>query len=875
MRTRLTSVRHCALALAAAAALFWEESTAAAETGIFGAPDWHPPASWKLPKVCGKDFWTILRWPRDPIYDAYAPFAPGDEARNLAIFRESGDLITGQLRYYVEHHRPKNPAVPCYALGPRYAMGTHFIPPELQQDCYETYGPTYDHWLKSRKDHAAGMPEDAIDGSLKTAWRFHKLLPQWLVCELSRKAPIDRVRVTPRFVPSHPDLTIRFCLEVSTDGTTWAMVADRRKAALPIADTKGIEVTFSPAEAKFVRLTVTSIDAPGIQEVEAFRGKERLRFSRAQALTSHYGDAFLSRTEKGKLARKLGSSFLGFSIGEWGNDLGRVRQFWSGNTNVFNSNPGGVDIRRYVPKKPESAARYLAFLRNECRRLDTLLGSYALSTESDSRMLPYVAEWGTPVINAEFHLAGPYNYSLKWDILRGAARQHGRPAMAYLTSYNGGISSRGRKVRKRPVPKGHTVPWDDETPHNGVSLSFEKRWLWFNYLSGASLLDFEEDVYFYDVDKHRVQRLSPLGRIKVKWYEQVKKHPDRGIRATPIAIAFDYSYLLTRDMKFANGGPDEQEKKALYSLMWGGSFYDGVLRKEQVSYSFIAVDKTRQSRYRPEHGALRNRSFGEGFDWIMLNSPSGTGEKALQNYRAVYLLGRFDVTPAFTAALRSFLRQGGIVVAQASHLPLIPKEFRAITVKGHIDDSEDIHDEFTGRDYVMAPYRGPVLKDNVQGAYRLALTEATQPVRKVFRDKVNRPVVLWSKAGRGGIFWVLGESQGHNFFPILGDLLKQIADHALPIKVTGDIQWLANKTDDGWVIGLLNNLGVYPKHPYQEPDVDPRDQKEVVIEYPGEMADIQEWITEKRLKSRRDGSTSSLLVTVPAGDIRIVQFKAP
>ena len=112
--------------------------------------------------------------------------------------------------------------------------------------------------------------------------------------------------------------------------------------------------------------------------------------------------------------------------------------------------------------------------------------------------------------------------------------------------------------------------------------------------------------------------------------------------------------------------------------MWAGSFYDGVLRREQVDNRFIAVDKARQSSFRPEHAGLRNRAFGEVFDWIMLNAPSGSGEKALQNYRAVYLLGRFDATPALTAALRSFLGRGGIVVAQAAQLPLIPEEFRAI-----------------------------------------------------------------------------------------------------------------------------------------------------------------------------------------------------
>jgi len=470
-------------------------------------------------------------------------------------------------------------------------------------------------------------------------------------------------------------------------------------------------------------------------------------------------------------------------------------------------------------------------------------------------MLPYAAEYGSPVVAEEF---APSTYGtsflLGWDLLRGAARQYGRPSFSYLVASI-------EEATSFEFKRGH------------LSIPFEKRWLWFNYLSGATFLDPREDSAFYERDTNKVYQLSRLGRTKLEWYEQVKKHPDRGVRATPIAIAFDYAHLLTCDMAFTNGGPDTETAKALHGITSTGPY---PVHNQVREYADNTADKAWRSVLRPEISQLYNRSFGEVFDWVMLNAPSGTGEKALPNYRAVYLLGRLDATPALTSALRSFLGRGGIVIAQAAQAPLIPEEFRAITVKSYIDDSEEIHDEFTGRDFIMSAYQAEVDKaQKLKGAYKLALVETNQPVRKVYRDKQSRPVVLWSKAGNGGIFWVLGDTgQTYTLFPIIPDLLKQIADHALPMKITGDIQWLANKTEDGWVIGLLNNHGVWVKKddPYHEV-IDPSDAKEIMIEYPGKVAKAREWLTEEKLTVKRDGSASFLSVTVPAGDIRIIQFK--
>ena len=460
-------------------------------------------------------------------------------------------------------------------------------------------------------------------------------------------------------------------------------------------------------------------------------------------------------------------------------------------------------------------------------------------------MLFYEAEFGNPIVTEEiWPNTYVFSFSLDWDMLRGVARQYGRPSTSYLVAnIEGGGFSAGQ-----------------------VSIPFEKRWLWFNYLSGATFVDFREDPGFYARDKDKVQQLSRLGRTKVEWYEQVKKHPDRGVRATPIAIAFDYSYLLTADLKFANGGSDAEESRAFSSLAYGqiNSPYPIGLHAPAVQLD-PAAQKAQENTLCPEMSSLYNRPFGEVFDWVMLNAPSGAGEKALQNYRALYLLSRLDATPALTAALNSFLKHGGIVIAQASQLPLIPEEFRAIKVNGYSNSSEDIHAEAGGQDYAMT-----------NKPYHLANTEASQPVCTVYRDNSNRPVALWSKAGKGGIFWVLGDfAQANILFPVNTGLLKQLADHALPVKVTGDIQWLANKTKDGWVIGLLNNRGVSVKavDPYNEM-TNPGENKEIAVEYAGSMTDVREWITGEKIPVKREGSGSSLSVTVPAGDIRIVQFRS-
>ena len=172
----------------------------------------------------------------------------------------------------------------------------------------------------------------------------------------------------------------------------------------------------------------------------------------------------------------------------------------------------------------------------------------------------------------------------------------------------------------------------------------------------------------------------------------------------------------------------------------------------------------------------------------------------------------------------------------------------------------------------MAPYLGEVLKENVKSTYALTLVKARES-QIVCRDRVNRPVILWTSVGKGGIFWVLAEMSGSNFLPPEIDLLQRIAEHALPFTVRGDIQHLVNRTKDGWIVGLFNNHGVYKTDPYQEAEVNSGEASPVEVVFAGKkVGRVSEWLTSAEIRPARANNQFKISVSVPAGEVRILQL---
>jgi hypothetical protein len=76
----------------------------------------------------------------------------------------------------------------------------------------------------------------------------------------------------------------------------------------------------------------------------------------------------------------------------------------------------------------------------------------------------------------------------------------------------------------------------------------------------------------------------------------------------------------------------------------------------------------------------------------------------------------------------------------------------------------------------------------------------------------SEPLVTVNKVGKGNVVFIavpdlLGEDE--RMTPLAAHLLTHIFADATPLKVTGDVEYLINRTANSWVVTLLNNNGVF------------------------------------------------------------------
>jgi hypothetical protein len=100
-------------------------------------------------------------------------------------------------------------------------------------------------------------------------------------------------------------------------------------------------------------------------------------------------------------------------------------------------------------------------------------------------------------------------------------------------------------------------------------------------------------------------------------------------------------------------------------------------------------------------------------------------------------------------------------------------------------------------------------------------------------------------------------------------MLAHVFADATPVRVSGDVEYLINRTESGWVVTLLNNNGVY-KPQQGMAQVDRNAYVNVSITLRGEkIVRASDWIGDAVLKA--DGSTVNLRIA--PGGVAVVELK--
>ena len=563
------------------------------------------------------------------------------------------------------------------------------------------------------------------------------------------------------------------------------------------------------------------------------------------AILINYGGAKLDAAAWQLLNGELKDQFLGFISGE---SIGYVWDFAPAELKITAS----MSRRELLEAHRKFYSNALARKWRETFQTETgpLWDKMvpAQSTSSTS-FVHALTQWGVNLIGMETAAVMPMT-GMRIAFTRGAARQFGGAFLYYHAPNFGDTATTFTKQQNFAGPD--FFYHSRYGPTMGPSLSWYRKSYYLYYMAGASAIYLEQgqDQFFKPGPGDNPFQLNPLGRITDEFMRFVEKHPDRGTPYTPVAFLLDpaHGFEMTDYPQWPfEVSQIDRGDRALREL-FGVAYYPGLVVEGEPAMAdrqpFVAG------------------VFGDIFDVLTAADVQGSRSKVqtlLPSYRAVVVGGRIEWSNEWIGRLNDYVRNGGTVVLNAAQIKGLPEQFLGVRL---LNDSGLSHNAMC----LLPDNEYESLKGQIFPYEKVELKGATA----IMKVPSGEPIVTVNKIGKGSVVFVatpdlLGKDE--RMTPFAAHLLAHVFADAVPVKVTGDVEYLINRTANGWVVTLLNNNGVY-KPQQGMAQVDRTAYVTATISLP-QMKSASEWISESRLKVE-DGKAT---VQVPPGGLAIVEIR--
>jgi len=523
-----------------------------------------------------------------------------------------------------------------------------------------------------------------------------------------------------------------------------------------------------------------------------------------------------------RIARELGDRFLGYSSTEWSDCF----VLWAAQRPGITTRAEGYErARRWYRER--AATRY-----------DNILPMCA-TWHYDH----YAGEWGGVAGFMDEPGVAP-EVQLNILFARGAARQYGKPWHSYVApGAHDAHTWVANYYMTRQAPH-HTC----RTPTAGSSIAWYRRMLYLTYMWGTSSIKNESPAYLTDMTDDGSTVLSPMGSAAAEFLEFAATHPDRGICCTPVGLVLDRMHGW--------GGhpilPDQCPQ-----LTWGTVPLDaGDYMKDavfQVIYPY-------QFDTHNEWHLLSSSPYGDLFD-IMLSTARPEHFRAYAVLMAVGDLA-VDMDTDLVARLQGYVKDGGTLVITAGQLgSCFPEEMIGV----RITDRTARHD--------TACWAGG--GESIHGGvFRHRIIES-HGAEAVLATADGDPLVTQHDHGNGRVLLVtvphlLQENlNGVGFLP---HLMAYLTAGLIPFRVDGDVEYVVNRTDDAWLLTVLNNRGIY-KLPTEPAIVDQRQRQRVRVHVDHAVGRVTDWMDDHPITCHVDGGGHAFDIDVAPGDLRIVKIE--
>lgn len=426
----------------------------------------------------------------------------------------------------------------------------------------------------------------------------------------------------------------------------------------------------------------------------------------------------------------------------------------------------------------------------------------------------YACAWGCDVVGSE---VGENINSIQAHIAftRGAARQYGKPWLMDFSSWYGpGIFD--EDPRKT---------WGDNSgPHHGHSLSLHQRTYFVSYLAGANIVVAEGGwlncFKSQTAPANEPLPLSALGEKAAQFYRFTRRHPDRGIPYTPVALLlpFDHGIYPGFGRKLSWNvfpyAPGDQRILDALNVFFPGSLGD-------------RAQPERADR-QPGNPAWKDPDYMHTEALRLVASPFGdivdvlvdtAAPEVLRQYPVLVLAGSFSSNNQLANRLTRYVAGGGILILDQAEIEsgVLPPEFLAKLRGASSTDTKPLR---FGKGEVHV----------------LTSTEPGQPT-------ADRP---------------------------LARTLRGLLPRFLPLEVSGRVETLYGRTTNGWVVTLVNNEGITKKF-HEPPIIDPQKQQRATLQWRGKrkLRQASLW------GSDHDESLDprQLSIGIPPGEVRVIHLQ--
>jgi hypothetical protein len=463
---------------------------------------------------------------------------------------------------------------------------------------------------------------------------------------------------------------------------------------------------------------------------------------------------------------------------------------------------------------------------------------------------------------------------------RGAARQSGGAFLYYHAPNFGDSATTFTKIQNFGGPDFFLH--SRYGPTMGPSLSWYRKSYYLYYMSGASAIYLEQgyDQFFKPGPGDNPLQLNPLGRITDEFMRFAEKHPERGTPYTPIAFLLDpaHGWEMTDYPQWPFGVSQLDRSDRALRELFGVAYYPGLVVEGEPASA--------------DRQVFVSSVFGDIFDVLVASEPGSAANipvpkplgrapankaniaksvpaslvSPVDAYRAVVAGGRLDWTIAWIKRLQDYATKGGTVVLNAAQVKGLPQELLGVRLTGATAEAEDARCSSPGE--VPADLSGQMFRYE-----RIELKGAAVLISSPSGD----PLVTVNKIGKGSIIFnalpdLLGEDE--RVTPFAAHMLAHVFADATPVQVRGDVEYLINRTDQGWIVTLFNNNGVLkPQQGMAQVDRTAVVSATISLRADG-ISSAQDWISDRRIEVKKQtGAPDAVTVEIAPGAVAIIEIR--